>query len=274
MESCSDSDRLDNSIRGQQCVANAAARQLGFPDACVSKSTVYRHREKTRLNSYSSSYNEINKQDSLQLGFDGKEVNGKERYIFNIIYEAANNNRMDRLLDVKTFPESVKSADIYNHVRNIDETILSKVLCLVADTTAVNTGCKMGAFKRIQGYIISKQGIEIHTLECLVHIIELLFRHFFCYVEGPSKSPDKFPKDAVYNLIGSINNTVENMSVQDNFSIITCPDISKKIIKRIVDSIQSGEIELQDDRACFFAYTAIVIGLDIPMNLKRFLSYK
>ena len=65
MESCSDSDRLDNSIRGQQCVANAAARQLGFPDACVSKSTVHRHREKTRLNAYSSSYNEINKQDSL-----------------------------------------------------------------------------------------------------------------------------------------------------------------------------------------------------------------
>ena len=134
-------------------------------------------------------------------------MNGKERYIFNVICEAASNNRKDRLLDVKTFPESVKSEDIYNHVRNIDETILSKVLCLVADTTAVNTGCKMGAFKRIQGYIISKQGIEIHTLECLVHIIELLFRHFFCYVEGPSKSPDKLAKDAVYNLIGSINNT-------------------------------------------------------------------
>ena len=111
-------------------------------------------------------------------------------------------------------------------------------------------------------------------MECLVHVIELLFRHFFCFVEGPSKSPDKLAKNAVYNLIGSINETVENMSVLDEFSTVPCPVISKNIIKRIIDAIESGEIELRDDRACFFAYTAIAIGLNIPDCLRRFLSYK
>ena len=126
-QSCSDSDRLDNSIRGQQSVANAAANQLGFPEACVSKSTVHRAREKTRVEALNRSIEEIKKQNYVQLGFDGKEVNGKERYVFNVIYESETNNRSDRLLDAKTFPGSVKSEDIFIHIKEFDGDILSKI---------------------------------------------------------------------------------------------------------------------------------------------------
>ena len=95
-------------------------------------------------------------------------------------------------------------------------------------------------------------------------MIELLFRHFFCEVEGPSKSPDKLSTDAVFNLIGSINNSIEDLSILENFTPLQCPQTAKNIIADLINKHQSGEIELRDDRACFFAYAAVAIGLNLP----------
>ena len=276
-KSCSDSDRRNTSIRGQQNVANAAAIRLGREDECVSRGSVHRKREKFRSEAAKIIDAEIADQKHLQLGFDGKEIHDLERYMFNVIFEAEHDeNRNDRLHHVKTFPASVGAQDIFEEVITFEPGFLKKILSIVADTTAVNTGCKNGAFKRIRDYILANYGIEVHALECLMHIIELLFRHFFCFIDGPAKGPDKLADDAVYNLIGTINGAVDNMGELDEFDNIPCSVDASAHLQHFLNATQDDEkaLKVRDDRACFFIYAAAAAGLEIPEDQKRFLNYQ
>ena len=183
--------------------------------------------------------------------------------------------RTNMMLDVKTFPSSVKGSDIYEDIIKMDPEILRKILIFVADTTAVNTGCRKGAFTLIKAYFMREYNIEIHTIECLNHIVELLFRHFFLYVEGPAISTDKLSKDAVYNLIDKINGKVELSS--SNFSTfcrIECPDEVRKFITSLLQRFNEDKHKLRNDQACLLAYTSLVMGLDLPAGLKKILNYK
>ena len=42
---------------------------------------------------------------------------------------------------------------------------------------------------------------DIHTVKYALHVIKLLFRHFFLHIKGPSKNVDKLSEDAMYNTI-------------------------------------------------------------------------
>ena len=125
----------------------------------------------------------------------------------------------------------MSSEDLFNEVKAFSPMFLRKILCLVADTTSVNTGCKTGAFKRIKDYLLTNYGIEVHALECLMHVVELLFRYFFLLIEGPAKSPDKLQKDAVYNLISKINASVDDMKKLDSFQVLQCSPNAKAQIQ-------------------------------------------
>ena len=113
-----------------------------------------------------------------------------------------------------------------DHISSLDPEVLKNVLVLVADTTSVNTGCNKGVFKFIRDFFLKTFSIEIHTLECLLHTVELIFKHFFLHVEGPTSCADKLKNDAVYNLIGKINSTVDLKQHGDsiNADVLGCQD--------------------------------------------------
>ena len=96
------------------------------------------------------------------------------------------------------------------------------------------------------------------------------------FAEGPSKSPDKLSKDAVYNAIGSINKTVcLKITELGVFCRIECTDIARTLIVDVLARFDTDKIKLLDDHACLLAYyTALVISLELPENLKRFCKYK
>ena len=125
-----------------------------------------------------------------------------------------------------------------NQVKSFDSEFLLKILCLVADTTALNTGCKKGAFKQIVHHLMVQYGIELHALECLMHVVELLFKHFFLFIDGPAKSPEKLQKDAVYNFITTINDSVPELKVMNSFEELPCSPDAREIIQRFLDSTQ------------------------------------
>lgn len=55
--------------------------------------SVHRHREAHRESALEKTVETIKSQPSLQLGFDGKKLLGKERYIFNVIHDNPDKNR-------------------------------------------------------------------------------------------------------------------------------------------------------------------------------------
>ena len=63
----------------------------------VSAATVYRHREVHREAAADKTLDILTTQPSLQLGFDGKKLLGKERYVFNAIHDSPDKNRYSLL---------------------------------------------------------------------------------------------------------------------------------------------------------------------------------
>ena len=80
-----------------------------------------------------------------------------------------------------------------HEIQSLDPALLSMVRLLVADTTSLNTGCNIGVFKRVKDYFKRHFNIDVHTVECLMHTIEIIFKHFFLWIEGPSKAPKNYP---------------------------------------------------------------------------------
>lgn len=169
----------------------------------------------------------------------------------------------------------MKGKDLADHIANLDPEILKNVFVLVADTTSVNTGCNKGVFKLVRDFFLKEFSIEIHTLECLLHTVELLFKHFFLHVEGPTSCADKLKKNAVYNMIGKINGTVDLKQCGDSMmsDTLTCSTEARKIIRGCLDRYETDKVKIRDDHACLLVYTAYVCGFEIPDGLKRMLKY-
>ena len=161
---------------------------------------------------------------------DGKIILRKDIYIFNGIFphipteSPENMTRKDALLSLKTFEGSVGAKKIFDHIKTLDRDLLEKIFVIVADTTSVNSGCLTGVFRQARDYFKSEFNRDVHTVECQLHVIELFFKHFFLYVEGPSKAPDKLPKGSLYNLIGKTETAVKSLKPAD---FIKLPDLSK-----------------------------------------------
>ena len=83
------------------------------------------------------------------------------------------------MVAIQTFTGSVGSEEAFDVLKTLDEELLRKVFCLVADTIALNTGCKTGVFRRLKVFFKEIYGRDIHTVECLLRTMESLMRHFF-----------------------------------------------------------------------------------------------
>jgi len=98
--------------------------------------------------------------------------------------------------------------------------------------------------------------------------------HFFLYIKGPSKRPDKLDANAVYNIIGKINEKVNLKGCAEApFVKIRCPDEALNIICSSLERFDVNKKKLTNDQACFSVYTAFVCGVDTPESMKRFLKY-
>ena len=89
--------------------------------------------------------------DAWQLCYDGKIIDGIERYVF--IGQCFDQGKVSTPLQVKSFQKqtSVTSAAVFNSIiETIDKPLLSRVYSIMADTTAVNTGKKSGVNKRLE----------------------------------------------------------------------------------------------------------------------------
>ena len=175
-----------------------------------------RKKNEHRMNAIEELSKILAETSSIQLGFDGKKVLGRERYVFNGIFVNEVAEREDCMIGVKSFPGSVGGLDVMDELKSIDERVLVKVAAVVADTTSLNTGCNTGVFRLLKDYFKSKFNRDILTLECLLHMVELLFRHFFLEIEGPSKAPDKLPKGSFYNIIGKFEHSRADFQPGDN----------------------------------------------------------
>ena len=76
-------------------------------------------------------------------------------------------------------------------IETIDKPLLSRVYLIMADTTAVNTGKKLGVNKRLEEYFESNVGHQIHSHECLFHTNEIYFTYAKNFLEGKAKGPTK-----------------------------------------------------------------------------------
>lgn len=284
-----DADRKFVSVRGQEkctqntldAVENEAERRGLFDigSACaqstVSHMTVLRSKNKHRQSAIEQLSSVIACVNAMQLGFDGKKVLGKERYVFNALF-SNEGSRGDAMLTVKTFPGSVKAGDVTEVLKTMDQELLKKVFVVIADTTSLNTGCKTGVFRQLKDYFKKEFNRDIHTVECLQHVIELLFRHFFLQLEGPSKAPDKLPKGAFYNLIGKFEIKDE---LQETHRIKVSPEVRKdlehfvELYKRFHRDKKAIN-QLRDDQAGLLAWTCHTVGIAMPAELSAHLLHK
>ena len=108
-----------------------------------------------------------------------------------------------------------------------------------------------------------------------MHTVELLFKHFFTAIEGPTQSSNKLQSDSVYNLIGKIQ--VDPTKDLDNNEILELPNptLSLALMKCLLYNDEKSQKKLlRDDQMCLLVWTAKVTGIDIPASLKKFFSYK
>ena len=190
-----DADRKCASVRAQTdginntltAIGNEAKTRQGhdlvenvMSQSTTSKSTTWRYRTQHRDDAIGKLEEEVKKVKSIQLGFDGKKVLKRERYVVNGIFESLDESksRENVILEVKTFDANVSGADIANYIKGMDREILQKVRVIVADTTNLNTGCIKGVFINLKKFFKEEFQTDIHTVECQIHITELLFRHF------------------------------------------------------------------------------------------------
>ena len=100
-------------------------------------------------------------------------------------------------IGLKTFrtDASVSGEAIFNCVKALlddDEltSSLKTMLCLMSDTSAVNTDIHRGAATRLAQHCNMTYGHDVLTLECLYHCIELLLGDVVMAFDGDTKSPD------------------------------------------------------------------------------------
>ena len=142
----------------------------------TSKSSIHRKRKKYRIESLKSAQLKHVAVDAWQLCYDGKIIDGIDRYVF--IGQNFDQEKVSTPLQVKSFQKetSITSAVVFNSIiETIDKPLLSRVYSIMVDATAVNIGKESGVNKRLEEYFESNTGHQIHFLECLFHTNEIYF---------------------------------------------------------------------------------------------------
>ena len=133
--------------------------------------------------------------NAWQLCYHGNIIDGMDRYVFIGQYPNINAEKITKVtspVSVKSFTKdiSVPAEAVFKAiVKNIVRPLLDRVYSIMADTTALNTGKKIGVNERLQEYFKSDIGHEVHTIEHLFHVSEVYFTRAKQYVEGKVKRP-------------------------------------------------------------------------------------
>jgi len=279
-KSCLLADKRHTSIRQQ------ADQILSFPHADIagSPSTVYRSREKTRLFSLETCESNINDSDYLQLHYDGRIINGMDRYVFVVqFWSKESEKRAERVIGVKSFsPETSVNSEAVFRAITTDEACgrkMGKIYSVMSDTTSMNTGRKTGVNKRLRDYISVNFKHDAHALECMFHVNEIYLSHVIKEVEGKSKGPQALGDGALLNKIRSIrncspHNLIDRQAINVPITPIAQLHLRSKIEwfseqKRLSNSCD----DFRSDQMCLLVLSCQLL-MDVPENLTHLLWYK
>ena len=137
------------------------------------------------------------------------------------------------------------------------ELLLKTLICIMSDTTAVNTGIHRGAVTRIANHCNQNFGHDVMTLECLYHCIELLLGDVITAFDGDTKSPETLVENAVFNLIHTLDKKVHmipsKLIVHCSDGLIKPTEMSKHLLSEFLDQTASKPVSkksIRDDQAC------------------------
>ena len=276
-ESCFLADRRMTSLRQQSDILSTV---IGHGIA-ASPSTVYRHREKSRIEALKDSETSLAGADSLQLCYDGKIVDKMDRYIFVGQFIDAKNTKMDEIVAVKSFSKeiSVTAGTLFTTITDVCGGCLPVIYSVMSDTTALNTGRSSGVNKRLQDHMKSTIGHGIHELECMFHVNEVYLTHVITAVEGEKKGPGAMQGGALLNKLKKIEKPcIENLVPADQLQV-PVSRMAALHLKAKLEWFSRQKSEgvkdhnLRSDQLCMLVLACYIVA-EVPDNLKNLLAYK
>ena len=279
-ESCVRADKRMLSVRQQ---SDAILSVVGKDAVAASASTVFRKRQKFRLTALEECEAALNRAEALQLCYDGRVVNKVDRYVF--LGQGVGSNqtiKSEHVMGVKSFPKtsSVTGEAIFaTIVDQICGGYINKIVSVMADTTAVNTGKKSGVNVRLEKYFQEKVGHGIHTLECLFHVNEIYLSHVIQSLEGITKGPSSLEGDALMNLIHNIGKpNMKDLLSRQRLDIRTTQIASLHIKSKVewfsqLKSDHKTDDKFRSDQMVMLTLASYLI-MDVPENLINFLAYR
>ena len=187
-----------SSIRSTSELINVAADNLGVPMAKRSYITVYRQNLKTRQTLLDEGLIKLRNAVYHQICFDGKKLFDRERL-------AVLSNFLDGsfFIALKTFRKNEKTTgeNCFNAIKSlIERDVYKNIVCLMSDTTSLNTGLRKGICSRFSRDINENFGHDITILECLFHCLEIYLSDIIKAFDGSTKSPDSLEEGTVLDV--------------------------------------------------------------------------
>ena len=197
---CQLTDRRSVSTRSAIDISNVVASTLSSDESKLSYGTMYRKRKQYRSESLAHS-DSILSANNLKLSFDGKKLFGRERLaVLGVCQDG------QYFHSFKTFRTTEKCTAVACSKFILESIAEPKnVLCLLADTTSLNSGRKGGIFAILELHFKRALGQDLISLECLFHVLELLFYNVVTFYDGDSTAPNALQANSVYNLIKNIS---------------------------------------------------------------------
>ena len=267
------SAKKHTSVRAVSALLNVAAKNLGEPEAKRHYSNVYRNQIKSRFKFLEEDRTKLRNAVFHQLCFDGKKLFDRERlaiisnFIDGTIFTA-----------LKTFrkTERVTGENCFNSIKQlVEEEIYQNIICLMSDTTALNTGSKQGICTRLSNDINKNFGHDVMVLECLYHTNELYLKEVIKAFDGDTASPETLEEGAVFNLIHKIEKFDLKEANLKNCSIKPS-EKSSQILSNFLEyaaSQKSSKKSIRDDQAVLLVLSCRTF-CQIPMKLKKYLYYQ
>ena len=278
--SCSLADRRHTSMRQQSDQILAFVGE----NIAASPTTVYRRREEARLLSLKECESKINESEFLQLHYDGRKINGMNRYVFVVQFYCKDSSKeVDRVVGVKSHlsKTSVNNEAVFHTI--IDEVcgrMLGKIYSVMSDTCRMNTGKRTEINKRLRDYLDDNFEHDIHSLECMFHINQIYLSHVIDEVESKSNGPNASGEGALLNKIKSIRKGSPQTLIAREVLDVPISPIAKlhlrSKINRFSEQKSMGNItdgDFRSDQMCLLVLPCQLF-MDIPTNLKSLLWYK
>lgn len=286
---CHTADKKAISNRGLATVIKNDARKINEESPSnlqvksSSKSTIHRQRLKCREEHLVKMEKALaDARGPLQIMFDGKKINGRERMVVVLQYINEDGERCQDFFRMKSFndDDTISGECLFNAMVKelFNDSLLSKVICSMSDTTAVNTGARKGINARLRTYFKKSLGKDLHTFECLLHVNELYLTHFIKFYEGDTKAPNKMQEDSIYNLIQDLKPEDLGETNIPNFKNISVNNPASTIISKAIDLASTWKKEkkasvFRDDHLRMLVLAAKLYR-SIPENLNQYLFHR